>query len=133
MDLIFEGADISNAYLYGDLDAPVKMELPKDSSREPEKEDHVNKVIRSLYGYRSEGKIWGNVIQNIFTSWWLREFPKGKRLYFRNQEHKLVVLAIVVDDIAKALNCRSLIESLKSHLEAEFKVELLGPFRSFIG
>lgn len=32
-NLILEGADVSNAYLYGDLDEPVFMKQPTDSSR----------------------------------------------------------------------------------------------------
>lgn len=32
LDLIFEGADISNAYFHVNMGQPVKMELPTDST-----------------------------------------------------------------------------------------------------
>lgn len=32
-DLVLEGADISNAYLFGNLDVPIIMEQPTDSSQ----------------------------------------------------------------------------------------------------
>lgn len=35
-DLNFEGADICNAFLYGDLEVPVFMEQPTDSSGKEE-------------------------------------------------------------------------------------------------
>lgn len=67
-NLILEGADIFNAYLYGDLDEAVIVELSTDDSGLPEKINQIVKETKSPYGQRSAGCIWGNVIHNTFKS-----------------------------------------------------------------
>lgn len=48
LDLIFEGADISNAYLHGYFDEQLIMELPTASTGVLEKFNHAAKVTKSL-------------------------------------------------------------------------------------
>lgn len=118
MDFIFEGADIWNAYLYGDLDTLLMKELPTDSSGKPQKKYHAAKVINSLDGHLSAGNIWRKVIYNSFTSCGLMQSTEDKLFYFQIQVNSFLVLTIVVDDTSMTSNCRSLIEALKVHLSA---------------
>ena len=56
-DLQMEGADISNAHLYGKLDIPIFMMQPKNSTGIPERPGMVRRLLRSLYGLRQAGEI----------------------------------------------------------------------------
>ncbi len=47
-NLMLEGADISNAYLYGDLGIPILMEQPTDSTKRHTMPGHVCKLNKSL-------------------------------------------------------------------------------------
>lgn len=48
-DLFVEGADVSNTYLHGDLDTPVIMEQPTDSTGIQNKTGHGALIAKSLY------------------------------------------------------------------------------------
>lgn len=56
-NLIVEGGDASNAYLYGKIDFPILMEQPADSSFREAKTDHVCELLRSTYGLRQAVKL----------------------------------------------------------------------------
>ena len=47
--LFLEGAGVRNAYLYGDLDIPIIMEQPTDSSQIQAKPDYACMLHKSLY------------------------------------------------------------------------------------
>lgn len=49
-DLMIEGADVSNAYLYGALDTPIVMEQPKYSSQIPERPGYACALLKAIYG-----------------------------------------------------------------------------------
>lgn len=131
--LILEAADVANAYLYGDLSKPVTMEQPKDSSGVQQKPGHVALVVKSLYGHKAAGQIWGNVIHMTVVLRGFTQSTQDSRLYFLKLPTGIVILIIVVDDIALASNNPSLLEEVKLKLTQTFKVKLLGPLRCFIG
>lgn len=54
-----EDVDIDNAYLYGQLDKPIIMKKPYDSSGKVRHPGHACLVVKSLYSARQAGKIWG--------------------------------------------------------------------------
>lgn len=56
-DLTIEGADVSNAYLYGDLEFPIIMDESTDSSQVPAKPGHACKFLKSKYGAKQADEI----------------------------------------------------------------------------
>lgn len=56
-DLILERADVSNAYLHGELDVPIMMQQPRDSSKIPAKPGNACKLLKSMYGAKKAGEI----------------------------------------------------------------------------
>ena len=67
-----EGSDIDNAYLYGKLDIPIIMERSTDSSQNLARLGHACQLIRSLYGTRQAGEIWGSHIDKTLKQWDLK-------------------------------------------------------------
>ncbi len=61
-NLTLEGADNSNAYLYGDLDISILIEQPTDSTKRHAMPGHVCKLKKSLYGTKQAGDIWGSLL-----------------------------------------------------------------------
>lgn len=55
LNLQLEGADVSNAYLYGKMDVPIFMEQPTVSSQVPFKPVYVAQLVMSMYGTRQAG------------------------------------------------------------------------------
>ena len=50
-----KGADVSHDYLYGNIDATIVLEQPKDSSVNPAILDHAYKIRNPIYGARQAG------------------------------------------------------------------------------
>lgn len=59
-----KGENITNAYLYGELDGPIIMEQPKDSLQITAKSVRFCKLHNSLYRTTQVGKIWGSPLDN---------------------------------------------------------------------
>jgi len=132
-NLLLEGGDISNAYLYGSLDVPIIMEQPCNSTGRPAQPNSVCLVAKSLYGAKQAGHLWGTLLDKDLTSWSFKQSCFDQRLYYLNIEKEFVIVAVVVDDMTYAYNSRSLFEQVKSKLRATFDVKLFGELRSFIG
>lgn len=132
-NLVLEGADVSNAYLYGDIDTPIIMHQPTDSTGRQKHPGMVCKLQKSLYGARQAGEIWGSVIHGKLLSWGFKQSSQDQRLYFLVSGSNFIVLLLVVDDMAFASTSQHMLDDLKGKLSASFKVKLLGPLKSFIG
>ena len=128
-----EGADISNAYLYGNLDVPIIMEQPTESSQLPAMPGYVCKLVKSIYGARQAGEIWGSLLNEKFLSWGFKTSTFDNRLYFLRNADEFITLTVVVDDLAFASNSTRMMSWLKSNLKATFDVKLFGSLTSFIG
>ena len=60
-NLYLEGLDVSNAYLYGDLNVPIIMDQPTNSSQIPARPGHACKLHKYIYGAKQAGETWGSL------------------------------------------------------------------------
>ena len=127
-----EGCDVDNAYVNGFIDIPVIMEQPTDSSRRLAMPGYVCLLVKSLYGARQSGRIWGNVLHEKLTKWGFQPSTVDPRLYFFRQQTGYILLCVVVDDIAFASNNTRLLTQFKEQMQASFQVKLYGRLKSFI-
>ena len=56
--------DFSKAFLYGDMEREVFVELPDEDSRKHES-DCVGRLLKSMYGLRDAPQIWQKVVKNM--------------------------------------------------------------------
>lgn len=132
-NLIFEGSDISNAYLCVDLESPVVLHLPTYSSFISSKPNHVALVVKSLYVHRSGGQLWGNLLHGGVTAWVFKQLSIYYLIYFLKPLVGFFILVIVVNYICILSNSSNLIQGIKDLLFEEFQVKHLGSMRVFIG
>ncbi len=66
-----EGADLSNAYLYGDLDIPIIIGQPTDSCQEPAKPGHACKFTMSIFGTKQAEEICISLLHKPLVDWGL--------------------------------------------------------------
>lgn len=132
-NLGLEGADISNAYLYGTLDIPIIMEQPTDSTGVLRKPSHVCELRGSMYGTKKAGKVWGSLLGNCLHSWNFKTSRYDPRLYLFRKGEAFILVAIVVDDFSFASNSTRLMSWFKRQLSAKFDIKLFGCLKTFIG
>jgi len=132
-DSYLEGADVSNAYLYGDLTIPIIMQQPTDSSQKLAKPGYACKLLKSIYGAKQAGEIWGSLLDKSLKKWGFKVSRYDHRIYLYRQGAEYVTIAIVVDDLAFASNSTRLMNQLKENLASNFDVKLFGKLTSFVG
>lgn len=132
-DLYIEGGDVGNAYLYGDIDVPVYMEQPTDSTGLPLHPGLVVQLLKSMYGLKQAGFIWGSLLAKSLESWGFRRSSTDARVMFKSHVKDFIILIIVVDDLLFASNSKGMIETFKRKLADTFDVKLFGPVSSFLG
>lgn len=131
-DLQIEGCDIDNAYLFGLLDIPIRMAQPTDSSQVLAMPGHDVLLIKSLYGAKQAGCIWGQTLHEKLCSMNFVQSQVEERIYYFVRGPLFLILCIVVDDIAFASNNGTLMNEFKQKLQVEFEVKLYGDLKSFI-
>ena len=60
--------DVKSAYLIGDLEEEIYMELPEGVPREKGKEDWVCLLHKALYGLKQAGRTWHAKIDSTFKA-----------------------------------------------------------------
>ena len=131
-NLDVEGCDGDNAYINGFIDIPIVMAQPTNSSMQLSMPGHACLLVKSLYGARQAGRIWGNLLHEKLTNWGFQPSTVDPRLYFFRQQSNYILLCVVVDDIVFASNNQHLLNQFKDQIKAPFQVKLYGNLKSFI-
>lgn len=112
-NLLLEGADISNAYLYGNLDVPIYMTQHTNASSIQSQKDFVCLLKTSMYGLKQAGEIWGSLLYRVYISFGFTVSSLDVRVFFLQLHENVITLAVVVDDIKFASNSLGMLTHLK--------------------
>ena len=90
--------DVITAFLHGILQENVYMEIPDGF---PGAKDRIKvcRVNRALYSLCQAPKTWYNRIDSWLTTHGLMRSMNDSNLYFSNQNGKLVVLLLSINDL----------------------------------
>ena len=119
--------DIKTAFLYGDLEETLFMEQPEGYVTNPNK---VCKLVKSLYGLKQAPRQWNKKFDSFLKLFHLRQASIDKCLYFNDD--RSLLLAIYVDDGLAAGIDRKQLDSLISHLKANFELKVMN-CESYLG
>jgi len=116
--------DIKRAFLYGDLEEEVYIELPEE---DPGKSQGlVGKLVKAMYGTRSAPQVWQEVVRKVMNNLGFKTSVKFPCVYFNRQRGLKVVTH--VDDFLCTGNPAHLNWMLKE-LKKEFELTsaVMGP------
>lgn len=125
--------DIKNAFLNGDLEEEVYMNIPPGFENSLNREK-VCKLKKSLYGLKQSPRAWfgrftKSIIQNGYT-----QCQADHTLFVRfSSDKRISILIVYVDDIILTGDYVEEIERLKHFLSREFEIKELGNLRYFLG
>jgi hypothetical protein len=124
--------DVKNAFLHGDLQEEVYMEIPPGLS----KSEAVGKVCRlkkSLYGLKQSPRAWFDRFRRAICSMGYKQCNGDHTVFYRHFGRRITILAVYVDDIFITWDDEPEIARLKDNLSKEFEVKDLGHLKYFLG
>ncbi|RVW22853.1 Retrovirus-related Pol polyprotein from transposon TNT 1-94 [Vitis vinifera] len=125
-DWCLQQLDIKNAFLNGDLEEEVYMEIPPGFEESMAK-NQVCKLQKSLYGLKQSPRAWFDRFTKAVLKLGYKQGQADHTLFVKKSHAgKLVILIVYVDDIILSGNDMGELQNLKKYLSEEFEVKDLG-------
>ena len=133
LDWSLHQLDVKNAFLNGDLEEEVYMDIPAGL----ETTSNFNKVCRlrkSLYGLKQSPRAWFERFTKVVKGYGFVQCQSDHTLFVKHfPEGKLAIIIVYVDDIILTGNHEEKIDLLKKLLTKEFEIKDLGNLKYFLG
>jgi hypothetical protein len=123
--------DVSNAFLHGNLEEEVYMQVP-DGYQVP-KEGMVCRLRKSLYGLKQASRNWYSKLSQSLINYGFQESNADHSLFTYTKEDKFMVVLVYVDDLVIAGNDGSTCNEFKQYLKRCFHMKDLGSLKYFLG
>ncbi|CAN1164294.1 Retrovirus-related Pol polyprotein from transposon RE1 [Linum perenne] len=94
-----EQMDISNAFLHGDLDEEVYMELPQGIHTEGSDQRQVCRLRKSLYGLKQASRQWFAKLTEALLKFGFIQSMSDHSLFTKETTHGVVHMLVYVDDL----------------------------------
>ncbi|CAJ2652046.1 unnamed protein product [Trifolium pratense] len=124
--------DVKSAFLNGYLHEEVYVEQPKGFV-DPANPDHVYKLKKALYGLKQAPRAWYERLTNFLVSQGYRKGGHDKTLFVKEQEEKLMIAQIYVDDIVFGGMSAKMVKHFVQQMQSEFEMSLVGELTYFLG
>jgi hypothetical protein len=119
--------DVKTTFLAADLQEREEVFVTQPQGFiVPGKEHLVLKLHKALYGLRQAPKAWYRKIDTFLRGIGFQQGTGDYNLYIAREGHKILVLALYVDDLLFTSNCPTWINWFKEQLESQFEMSDLG-------
>ncbi|KAG7572108.1 Reverse transcriptase RNA-dependent DNA polymerase [Arabidopsis suecica] len=128
--------DVTNAFLHGDLEEEIYVELPPGYTPPPGESlppNAVWKLHKSLYGLKQASRQWNKKFSDVLLANGFIQSQSDHTFFVRQEGHQFLALLVYVDDILIASNSDEAVSTLKNILATAFKLKDLGPVKYFLG
>jgi hypothetical protein len=123
--------DVNNAFLHGDLDEDVYMQVPDGVT--PSKPGQVCKLLKSLYGLKQASRMWYEKLTSLLILEGYTQSTADYSLFTLTTDQHFTALLVYVDDIILAGTSLPEFDRIKHILDAKFKIKDLGSLKYFLG
>lgn len=130
LNLPISQMDVTGAFLYGEIDEKVYLELPEGAYCG---DKNIVKLNKSLYGLKKSPKYWNVKFNSVIMKQGFVKSKSDSCLYTKCEGDARTYVLLYVDDLLIFGNCEKQICDLKSLLNNEFKMKDLGLVSNFLG
>ena len=129
MNMVIHQLDVSNAFLYADIEGDVYMKATPDFQLP---EGYCFKLKKSLYGLRSSPRSWWKTLDKFIRSMHFKPCVLDPCLYYQYKGDELILLTIYVDDILVLGRDVNIVKDIKAQLCARFDMKDMGEMEHFL-
>lgn len=112
--------DVKTAFLYGNLEENVYMNQPMEFN---DGTGRVCKLLKSLYGLKQASRCWNKRFTEFIVKFKFKACKSDPCVFVREQNGKMTILAIYIDDGIIAAEDEADIAAVISHLCKEFEMK----------
>lgn len=123
--------DVKNAFLHGDLDEEVYMDVPPGSASS--QKGIVCKLHKALYGLKQSPRAWFGRFRMAMIKHGFEQSNSDHTLFLKHWNGKVTALIIYVDDMIITGDDVEGISNLEKYLTTEFEMKNLGGLKYFLG
>lgn len=124
--------DVNNAFLHGDLEEEVYMQMPP-GFRNGEDKNSVCFLKKSLYGLKQAQRCWFVKLKGALTTYGFKESHGDYSVFFLRQGTCEIYIFVYIDDLIIGGNDTNGIASFKTYLSKCFHMKDLGSLKYFLG
>ncbi|CAI7892978.1 unnamed protein product [Closterium sp. NIES-53] len=128
--LTFAPIDVSNAFLYADVDAEIYVEYRHTYPTNP---PSVCKLKKSLYGIKQAPRLWQQHLNRKLTEVGFRQLPHDPRTYRLDDKGSYALLMAYVDDILYVNSSTSLGDRIEADLKKSLDLTISTKVTQFLG
>ena len=133
LDFEIEQMDVVTAFLNGDLQEDIYMQIP-EGLRTPENENKVCKLQKSLYGLKQAPRQWYAKIHHyLCTDLNFTSSTDDPCLYIRKRNSCITIIALYVDDLLILGSSKDEITLIKNEFSRRFEMKDLGQAKVMLG
>ena len=125
-------ADVSAAFLHGDLRRKIYVELPQKLRRKYGK-NKCWESTQALYGLADAPRAWNLCIHEFLIGYGFKQCQVEESLYCLNDEGNLLILVLYVDDLLYFSPETTFLEKLEASLKKNFKIKFKELAEKFVG
>ncbi|UYV66363.1 hypothetical protein LAZ67_4001469, partial [Cordylochernes scorpioides] len=122
MDMEIMQFDIKTAFLNGDLDEDIYMQIPEGI--EVENKNLVCKLKKSLYGLKQSPRIWNEKFTYFLKQFQLTQSQADPCVFYQTKTDAKIFLALYVDDGIMMSTSNNLLKELAQYLSSHFEVTI---------
>ena len=124
--------DVKTAFLHGELREDVYVTQPEGFTNK-DNEGKVYKLHKALYGLKQAPRAWNTKLNKILQELNFVKCSKEPSVYRRQEEKKLLIVAIYVDDLLVTGSSLDLILCFKKDMAGKFEMSDLGQLTYYLG
>lgn len=130
--------DVVSAYLNGDIEEQIYMEIPEGlpqilGKRGTEKSSKVCLLKKALYGLKQSGRQWYRKLDSKLRQLKMKPLDADGCVYIYKRKNQVTLVAVYVDDIIIATNDQEKLQELKGNLAKSFEMKDLGRLHHCLG
>lgn len=119
-DLEIMQFDVKTAFLNGDLDEEIFMEVPK--GLDIEEKNVVCRLKKSLYGLKQASRVWNKKFTKFLSDFNMGQSKADPCVFSGNINGVKVLLLLYVDDGLVLSKCKITIEAVMNYLSDNFEI-----------